>query len=46
MATCFVAGLTVSSAMTLLIVPVLYESMERVGDRLRRLMPDRSRPRD
>ncbi|MBA3845159.1 MAG: efflux RND transporter permease subunit [Planctomycetes bacterium] len=46
MATCFVAGLTVSSAMTLLIVPVLYESMERVAGRVRNLLPRRSRPHD
>ncbi len=46
MATCFVAGLTVSSAMTLLIVPVLYELMDRIAGRVRRLMPERLRSHD
>jgi multidrug efflux pump subunit AcrB len=36
MATCFVAGVIVSTTMTLLVVPVLYEQLERVLARFRR----------
>ena len=40
MATCFVAGVIVSTTMTLLVVPVLYELLERFQSRWRRPSPE------